>query len=72
MTDLQPWSYRQFTAALNRAGWKSMGQGCYVHGETGAKFYALSWTKYRQDKYGNGDAWFEFALLRKTPTEAPF
>ncbi len=66
------WTERQWQAAMRKAGWKNDGQGCWIHGKTGAKFYAWTVTKWRMDKYGQGEAWYPFALNCETPTEAPF
>jgi hypothetical protein len=55
----------QFTHAMNRAGWRSIGQGCYVHQQTKHKFYALTFEPRIQDV-----AWKEWAKVERTP--APF
>ena len=59
-------------AEMRRAGWKNDGQGCFIHKETGAKFDGWVWTKRRKEKFGNGEAWYEFAVSHEIPTEAPF
>jgi hypothetical protein len=63
--DLMKWTYGQFTHAMNRAGWRSIGQGCYVHQQTKHKFYALTFEPRIQDV-----AWKEWAKVERTP--APF
>ena len=72
MSDTTPWTTRQFNAAMRKAGWKYDSQGCWIHKVTGAKFYAWTWTQRRYEKFGHGEAWYEFALLNETPTDAPF
>ena len=64
MTELSPWSDRQFSNAMRKAGWKNHGQGCYIHRETSKKFMAWTWTT------EIGEAWKEWAAARQTP--APF
>ena len=70
--EIVPWTWREFMAAMRKAGYKGIGHGCYVHKETRAKFMAWDWTKYRQEKYGRGEAWIPFAIDHTTPTDAPF
>lgn len=68
-----PWTWKQFMAAMRRAGWKNIGQGAFIHNETGARFDGWTWTRKRADKYdGRGEAWIPFAIDHTTPTEAPF
>ena len=66
------WTERQFQAAMRAAGWRNAGQGLWIHNGTGARWYAWTVTKWRTDKYGQGEAWYEFALNKQTPTPAPF
>jgi len=61
MSDTIPWRYGQFTAALNRAGWYSIGQGCYVHQRTERKFYA------KNSDDGKSENWKQWAEARQTP-----
>jgi hypothetical protein len=69
------WTERQWQKAMRAAGWRNAGQGCWLYKKPGrpdAKFYAWTVTKWRTDKYGNGEAWYEFALNKQIPTDAPF
>jgi hypothetical protein len=66
------WTERQWQAAMRKAGWKNDGQGCWIHTETDAKFYAWTVTRWRIEKYGRGEAWYPFALDGELPTDAPF
>ena len=61
MTDLQPWTWREFMAAMRKAGYKGMGQGCYVHTQTERKYYAWDW-------YPDiGEDWHRWAEVQQTP-----
>ena len=66
------WTKKQFDNAMHKANWENIGQGCWVHNVTAAKFYALTVTRWRTERYSNGAAWYPFALAEETPTEAPF
>ena len=56
-----PWTWKQFMAAMRKSGYKSMGQGCYVHKQTNRKFYCWN---YSED---HGEAWKQWAEVRQVP-----
>ena len=56
-----PWSDRQFSTAMRKAGWKNDGQGCYIHERTEKKYYAWNYSK------DWGAAWKEWANAHQTP-----
>ena len=60
MSDLTPWPWTRFMAEMRRAGYKGMGQGCYVHQQTERKFYC--WT------FEDGvEAWRPWAEAQQVP-----
>ena len=68
-----PWNFDQFCAAMRAAGWnRDLTAGYFIHKETGAIFEPFNFTDWRHRKYGNGEAWWQFAMRNETPTEAPF
>ena len=57
---MKPWTSRQFSNAMRKAGWENHGQGCYIHERTGKKY--MAWT------YENGaEDWQQWAAIRETP-----
>ena len=59
----QPFTWREFMAAMRKAGYKNIGQGCFIHRETARKYYA--WNYHPEI----GEAWKAWAKVRRTPPE---
>ena len=60
MNDDTAWTSRQFANAMRKAGYDNIGQGCYIHKETGYKY--MAWT------FEDGaEAWKQWAAVRQTP-----
>jgi hypothetical protein len=73
MTELQPWTWREFHKRMKAAGWRlDSSTGCFEHKETHAFFYPFNYTRYRHDKYGNGELWYSYAIKNELPVEVPF
>ena len=56
------WTERQFQKAMRDAGYKNDGQGCWIHKQTGKKFYAWTW-----EPHIKTEAWRAWAEAEQTP-----
>jgi len=63
----KPWTDRQFSTAMRKAGYKNMGQGCYVHKQTKKKWYAWTWVEEENGIKIYSERWRAWALVRETP-----
>ena len=61
-SDPMTWTERQFQKAMRDAGYKNDGQGCWIHEQTGKKFYAWTWEPSIET-----ESWRAWAEAEQTP-----